>query len=383
MNTDKLNAQIDLANRQLDGNSLDQAAETLRRAACEHPFEFKVHSLLRLVLLRQGDWPGLYAEFERFLDRHPSAQTDWEKSCLSLLFGRMPQGWDQYESRWRTPGIELRSEEHISPQPQWRGDSFVGKTLLLRWEQGLGDAIMFVRYAPMVKALGGQVLLEVVAPLVDVLATCPGIDGIIKDGDPLPPFDLQTPLLSLPRIFRTDLDSIPADIPYLAVPNRVPHRESIDKIMAPTEGLLRIGLVWSGGAKHVRDSERSIPPVVMQPLEALPGVVWHSFQTGHGKEMPFPRIVPMGPVIGGSFSDTAYALSKMDLVITVDTSVAHLAGALGIPTLLLVTTFPDWRWLMGRDDSPWYPTMRIYRQPMPGDWASVIAQVVSDLSSCG
>jgi len=140
--------------------------------------------------------------------------------------------------------------------------------------------------------------------------------------------------------------------------------------------------VWAGNPKHINDAERSIPPALLKPLETLP-VAWHSFQVGQGLDLPFSRIIPMGPVIRRSFADTAYALSAMDLVITVDTSTAHMAGALGLPTFLLIAALPDWRWLMDRNDSPWYPTLRIYRQPAPGDWTTVIERVVTDLSSSG
>ena len=304
----------------------------------------------------------------------------WNLACRNLLLARLPLGWEQFELRWDMPFLETRPKELMLAQPQWRGESFAGKTLLLRWEQGLGDVIMFGRYAPLVKARGGKVLLEVFDSLVELMATCPGVDEVIKHGDPIPPFDIQLPLLSLPRIFQTTLDSIPADIPYLSVPDRVPHREGIDRILAATAGYTRVGLVWAGNPKHKQDVKRSIPPALLRPLEALP-VAWHSFQVGSLDEMPFPRIIPMGPVIKGSFADTAHALSAMDLVITVDTSIAHLAGALGLPTFVLVANPPDWRWMMDRDDSPWYPTMRIYRQQEIGNWTPVIERVIADLSS--
>lgn len=380
-----LDARVTLAEGLVKQGLLDRAFWLSSEVAERNPGNAKAHELLRLILFKKGDWPGLYAEFDRYLKiAHPD-RAAWEKACLNLQFGHMPLGWDQYEVRWHTPGMEHRAEEHIlpQPQPQWNGESFVGKTLLLRWEQGFGDVLMFVRYAPMVKARGGRVLLEVLEPLVDLMATCPGLDGVIKDGDPIPAFDLQLPLLSLPRIFQTDLNTIPADVPYLSVPEKVPHREGIDKILAATEGHLRIGLAWSGRPRDASMPVRSITPDQLKPLETLPGVAWHSFQVDTVTEPPFANIIPMGPVVRGSFADTAHALASMDLVITVDTALAHLAGALGLPTFLLAHTFADWRWLMGREDSPWYPTMRIYRQPEPGDWASVIAKVVSDLSAEG
>jgi hypothetical protein len=360
---------------------LDLAAEELTKVIRQDPMHLNAHNKLGNILYQKADWPGLYQELERYLDVTPSDETEFEKSCLNLLFGRMPLGWEQYESRWKTPGAggEYPKLNPVFPQPEWRGESFIGKTLLLRWEQAFGDNIMFVRYAPMVKARGGRVLLETLGPLVDLLATCDGVDEVFMEGEPLPPFDLQLPLLSLPRIFKTDLDSIPAEVPYLAIPEKVPHREGIDRILGATEGLLRVGLVWAGRPRPAKYPDRSIPPDLLKPLESLQGIVWHSFQMEQEGELPFPRIIRMAPVLRGGFADTAYALSRMDLVITVDSAVAHLAGALGLPTFLLAHGTPDWRWLMGRDDSPWYPTMRIYRQQAHGDWGGVIKRVMDDL----
>ena len=369
----RLKTQLSLAERLVKEDDLDRASELLSEVVLQDPTQFKGHELLRLVHFRRGDWSGLYSEFARFIQANHSDRAAFEMACLNLQFGYMPLGWDQFESRWHTPGIEHRPKKHVLPQPRWEGEPFYGKTLLLRWEQGFGDVIMFVRYAHMVKALGGRVLLEVLEPLVDLMATCPGIDGVIRDGDPLPPFDLQLPLLSLPRIFQTTLDSIPADIPYLSVPTRLARREAIDKILDATKGHTRVGLVWAGRPRSPIFPVRSVSPAFLKPLQALSGVAWHSFQVEQGAEQPFPGIVPMGPVVRGSFSETAHALTGMHLVITVDTALAHLAGALGIPTFLLAHTFADWRWLMGRVDSPWYPSARLFRQPGFGDWDGAVA----------
>ena len=375
-----MQARLALAEGLVKKMNLDRATVVLGEAFNQDPNNPAVRTALEAVLFAPGNPLDLYAEFKRYFGVDPSVEKIWQLALHNLLLGYMHLGWEQYESRWEEPKTDRRSKELMLAQPQWNGEPFVGKTLLLRWEQGLGDVIMFGRYAPLVKARGGKVLLEVTEPLVDLMATCPGIDEVIKDGNPIPAFDYQLPLLSLPRIFQTNLDSIPADIPYLSIPDKVPHREGIDRILAATEGYTRIGLVWAGNPKHVNDAERSISPDLLKPLQALP-VAWHSFQVGQGTELPFPGIVPMGPVIRRSFADTAYALSAMDLVLTVDTSIAHLAGALGLPTFVLVAALPDWRWLIDRDDSPWYPTLRIYRQPAPGDWTSVIEKVVNDLSS--
>lgn len=306
-----------------------------------------------------------------------SPKTTWDQSYTSLINGDMPHGWDQYEARLQIPGL-ITPPRHFT-HPRWNGAPFPGKTLLLHYEQGLGDTLMFVRYAPMVKALGGTVLLAAQAPLADLVATCPGIDGVIPKGTPPPPFDFHFPLLSLPWLFRTNLESIPAEIPYLDVPAVVPNRAGLAAALAPSEGSVRIGLAWKGSPDHPRDLERSIPPMVLAPLADLPQVAWYGFQREEGLEAPFPAIHNLGPLLS-QFSDSAYALSAMDLVITVDTALAHLAGAMGIPVFLMVTHIPDWRWLMNRDDSPWYPTMRIYRQSKSKTWESVIQRVISDLT---
>ena len=183
-------------------------------------------------------------------------------------------------------------------------------------------------------------------------------------------------------MFQTNLESIPAEIPYLDVPKRGPNQQAIGELLAGSEGRTRIGLSWAGSPTHTRDAQRSIAPRALSPLRALGDVAWHAFQLGATELPPLPGMVSLAPLLG-NFSDTAYALRGMDLLITVDTALAHLAGALGIPTLLLVSYIPDWRWMMGRADSPWYPTLRIYRQPEPGNWATVIERVVADLSSCG
>lgn len=313
--------------------------------------------------------------------RKPPAATDravWDQSFATLVRGQLPLGWDQYEARLKVPG--LITPQRAFTHPRWDGRPFPGRTLLLHYEQGLGDTLMFVRYAPMVKALGGTVLLAAQAQLADLVATCEGLDGIVPKGTAPPPFDVHFPLLSLPWLFRTDLVSIPAEVPYLRVPDRVPHREDLDEVLARGEGRIRIGLGWQGSPAHPRDRERSIPAPTLAPLAALPHVAWYSFQREEGLELPFPEVQDLGDLLG-DFSDSAHAVAAMDLVITVDTALVHLAGALGVPALLLLTAVPDWRWLLDRADSPWYPTVRLYRQPRPGDWDSVVRRVIADLSA--
>jgi hypothetical protein len=375
-------AQIALANCLMKQGDLENAKQCLEKILEGDPRNLAAHDLLIQVHFQQNNPSKAHQEHLRralLLDGVSGAKALLEVAQVSLLYGEMPLGWDQFEARFLLPGLVLPSRDF--PEPRWNGEPFPGRTLLLLCEQGFGDTLMFVRYAPMVKALGGRVVLTAQAPLADLVATCAGIDEIIPTGRPLPTFDLYLPLLSLPRIFRTDLTSIPADIPYLRVPDAVPNRGELEALLARSEGCIRIGVAWKGSSSYTRDAERSIPPSTLAPLAALPQVAWHSFQFEEGEELPsLPGILTPGALLKG-FSNTAFAISRMDLVITVDTVVAHLAGALGIPTLLLVSYSPDFRWMLERDDSPWYPTLRIYRQPSAGDWESVIQQVLGDLAN--
>ncbi len=344
----------------------------------QEPENFLAHKSVMGPYYSLGLWNEYRAEVERFrgVDSN-SAYVEYEASFVDLLFGNMRQGWERFEARLKVPST-LRPQRSFA-EPAWNGESFAGKTLLVWAEQGLGDTFMFVRYLARVKALGGTVLLETQPALTAVAATCKGVDLVISQGVPLPPFDLQVSLMSLPWVFRTDLDSIPAEVPYLGVPKSVTHRHELLEKLGAGQGETRIGLVWAGGPNHARDFERSLSGAALAPLAALPGVSWFSLQVGRQDVPPLPGLVSLEPLLQ-SFSDTALALDSMDLLITVDTSVTHLAGAMGIPTLLLLAWQPDYRWMLDRLDSPWYPTMRLYRQPAYGDWGSVIQQVVTDLT---
>jgi hypothetical protein len=336
------------------------------------------HLLLNQALVMQRDWAGMRRAVEQQAAFRLRPETiALNRSLVSLRLGDMPLGWAQYEARWRVPG--LITPNRTFPQPRWQGEPFAGKTLLLHHEQGLGDTLMFIRYAQRVKDLGGTVLVEAQVPLAALVATCPGVDVVIPHGTPLPPFDLHLPLLSLPHVFQTNLDAIPADIPYLDIPEHVPNRAEIARTLSESTELTRIGLVWAGNRAHKGDAQRSIPPSIFDGLGVLPRVAWFSFQIDTVEHPDLPGLVSLDPLLR-NLSSTAYALSGMDLVITVDTALAHLSGALGVPTLLLLPYLPDWRWMLERDDSPWYPSMRLYRQAKPGDWSEVLRRVVDDLA---
>ena len=371
-------ALVEQASALIETGSTEQAQRLLNQVLAHQPENRTAHLLLNHVFVMRNDWAGMRLAVDRQPELNiPPAAVAWNRSLVSLRLGDMPEGWDQYEARLQLPGLVV--PERNFPQPRWQGQAFIGQTLLLHFEQGLGDTLMFVRYAKQAKALGGKVLLAAQIPLADLVATCPGVDEVIPHGTPLPPFDFHLPLLSLPSIFRTTLDTIPAEVPYLDVPEATPNREWIARTLALSEGQTRIGLVWAGRRAHKGDAQRSIPASDFDALGVLPGVAWYSFQIDTAELPGLPGLVSLDPMLR-NLSSTAYALSGMDLLITVDTALAHLAGALGIPTLLLLPFFPDWRWLLGREDTPWYPTLRLYRQTTPGDWPGTLLRIVADLS---
>jgi tetratricopeptide (TPR) repeat protein len=296
----------------------------------------------------------------------------WNRSLTLLLDGDLEHGWEEFEWRWRKKDTPPRR----FPQPLWDGSPPGGRTILLHAEQGLGDTIQFVRYAELVKSAGATVVMEAPAKLAALLGSVPGIDRIVPAGSPLPEFHLHVPLLSLPRLFRTTLDGIPARVPYIAA--GADFRARWEQRLSG-HGHPRIGLAWRGNPQHAEDRFRSLDWEALAPLIEVAGIHWFSLQ--HGERpgaAPGAEIVDLGPETE-DFRDAAAAMEQMDLVISVDTSMAHLAGALARPTWVLLPFLPDWRWLLGRADTPWYPTMRLFRQPRRGDWGAVIQAVREEL----
>jgi tetratricopeptide (TPR) repeat protein len=312
--------------------------------------------------------------YQKHLPKKPSPAAHDAYSHLLLKCGRLREGWTQHEFRLlNEPQISMRPDFR---RPVWNGQNVHGKTVLLHVEQGFGDIIQFVRYAPLVKALGATVLLRVSRAMESSARAFPAIDKIVSRDEPPPPFDFYVYLLSLPRIFGTGLESIPADIPYL-------HAEP-DKVMRWAKPLgsddrLKIGLVWAGNPAHPNDKNRSVSLAVLAPLGEVEGVRWISLQKGEpAREAESAvsglEVMNLGPELE-DFRDTAAVISQLDLVLCVDTAVAHLAGALGKPVWVMVAIPADWRWLEGRDDSPWYPTLRLFRQSRRGEWEDVIERV--------
>nr|WP_320131537.1 tetratricopeptide repeat protein [uncultured Holophaga sp.] len=286
-----------------------------------------------------------------------------------LLLGDLLTGFRLMESRLPTLGLPPL------PYPEWDGSDMAGTPLLVRGEQGYGDFIMGLRYIPLLARRGARVFVEPMEGTVELLRTCPGVAGLLGEVA-LPPGTQQVQLLSLPHLLGTHTGDIPAPIPYLSAAGCSPNRPRIEAAIRACPGR-RLGLVWAGHPRHPRDAERSIPPTALAPLASVPGVTWFSLQKS---DVPRPEIplMELGPLLG-DFSDTALALELLDGVVTVDTSVAHLAGALGRPGWVLLNRFPDWRWLLDRGDSPWYPSLRLRRQSRHWDWATLVRQVATEL----
>ncbi|CCE12199.1 TPR repeat protein [Bradyrhizobium sp. STM 3843] len=319
----------------------------------------------------QADYDRAIAQRADYADAH------FLKGLVSLVTGDFAQGWAGYE--WRHQAPVARLTPRALPQPSWRGEDIAGKTILLHGEQGFGDSIQFCRYVPLVEARGARVVLEADTPLARLMQTLRGAHEVIAKGDPLPDVDIRCPLPSLPLAFETRLDTIPADGPYLSAPDNA--AEAWAPLLVNARPL-KIGLAWAGNPNHVRDRERSMDLRHLLPLFEVNATfvsLQKQLRDGEAGLLAQHGVLDVSDQLH-DFADTAALISQLDLVIAVDTGVAHLAGALGKPVWIMLTHAPDWRWLLDRDDSPWYPTARLFRQGDGRDWAGVIAQVRASLN---
>jgi tetratricopeptide (TPR) repeat protein len=309
---------------------------------------------------------------------HPNSH--FGRGMAYLLLGDLGTGFPEYE--WRTKCQE--SAPRAIPGPVWDGSPVGGRTILLHAEQGLGDTIHFVRYASVVKNKGGTVLVECQPALTRLLARTAGIDRLIAQGSPLPDYDVHVSLLSLPSILRTTSATVPADIPYVMPDQRLvgQWRQELNTVPG-----FRIGISWQGSREHERDRFRSIPLHELAPLSRVEGVRLFSLQKGYGSEQ-MPELASRFALIdwtdrldeaAGPFMDTAALMKSLDLIITSDTANAHLAGALGVPVWVVLPFNPDWRWQLDREDSPWYPTMRLFRPRAQMQWGEVFQRVAGEL----
>ncbi len=368
---------IGIAYREQD--KLDLALAALDQAIVLSPERAECHTNRGAVLERLGLHEAAAAAHRRAIQLIPSfAEAHFNLATSLLVRGQLAEGWREYEWRWECPGFQTRPTPH--PQPTWEGDDPTGRTVLLRSEQGLGDTIQFARYAPFVSRRGARVVLGCPPALHALLRSVPGVAEVVTDGMKLPRVDVQIALMSLPRVFGTAVETIPANVPYLAAPPEATERWRT-KLTAGAPGL-NVGLAWAGHPKNRNDRRRSISLLALAPLAAVPGVALHSLQGGEAARQLDGSRLPIADHHSerSDFAGVAALVANLDLVISVDTVVAHLAGALGKPVWTLLPFSADWRWLTIRDDSPWYPSMRLFRQVSPGDWAGVIARVAAELA---
>jgi tetratricopeptide (TPR) repeat protein len=378
---DYAEAHNNRGNALLDLNRTDDALASFEQALARKPDypDALVNRGNALRDLNRDD--EALASFDRALALSPQmAEAHWNKALLQLSRGEYEAGWPGYEWRWRRGGAVPRD----FAQPQWRGETLTGKTILLHAEQGFGDTVQFARYVPMVAGLGAKIILEVPDRLQPLLNGIDGVVALVSRGDALPTFDLHCPLLSLPFVFGTTLATIPAPVPYLRAPAA---RIEAWRARLPQTGKPRVGIVWSGKSSHNNDHNRSIALSRLAPLMAVPGIEFVSLQREYRDADRvalgnFPALLRLDETLA-DFADTAAVVAQLDLVIAVDTAVAHLAGALDKPVWILLPYVVDWRWLLGRDDSPWYPSARLFRQPQIGDWDSVITRLASRLAQQG
>lgn len=374
-----LGAALDRQDRGVDALAAHERAAELEASTGE---DVDAYLGLASALRDDGQFADALALLERNLGRKQNVQAQVLYSHMLLALGQLPRGWRHNEFRWLTAHFLARRPRY--ERPAWDGQDVRGATILLRAEQGMGDTLQFARYAPMIKALGARVVLAVPAELARVARGLRGVDEIRVLGvsDSSPDIDYFIPLLSVPRVFGTDLATIPADVPYLAAdPERVAHWTAR---LARDDGAFKVGLVWGGNPMNLEDRYRSVPLAALAKLGTIPGVRFYSLQKGtREREAAAPPpglpLVNLGPELE-DFADTAAAITRMDLVISVCTSVAHLAGALGAPLWVMLHRAADWRWFVDRDDSPWYPGARLFRQGRRGQWDDVVGRVALALA---
>ncbi len=337
------------------------------------------YNVLGVVYLKEGKIDQAVEAFGRAVDLKPElAEAHFNRAVARLVQGDWERGWAEYEWRWRCKMFGVLD----MPPNLWDGSPLAGRSILLHAEQGLGDTLMFVRYAPLLKEQGATVYLASSPPLIPLLTRCHGIDQLVDQRTITVSYDVQAPLLSLPGRLKTTLATIPADIPYLfSEPNL---DEWWGRALARFPGF-KVGIAWQGSRDHPDDRRRSVPVETFAPL-ARPGVQLISLQQGYGTEQLAGARFPVAELsrrpgeIAWTFLDTAAVMKNLDLVITVDTAVAHLAGGLGVPTWVAVPSSPDWRWQLDREDSPWYPTLRLFRQKHFGRWDDVFERMAGELA---
>lgn len=372
-------AQQNLATITRDRGALEAAAEGYRRAVAANPADSLACSDLGNVYRELGMHAEALASFGEAIRRDPAnAEAHFSRAFELLLSGDYRQGLEEFEWRWKVKG--LNAPMRAFQQPLWDGRALPGGTLLLHAEQGLGDTLHAVRYAAGAAKRCRAVLLECQSDLAPLLGSVAGVAKVVDQGAPLPPFDAHLPLMSLPRIFGTTRETVPWDGPYIrAAAERIEGWRPVAAVPAR----LKVGLVWAGRPQQGDDRKRSISLAMLAPLARASGVAFFSLQKGPAAAQAAAPPAGMKLVDAGAglrdFADTAALLSHLDLLVTIDTSAAHLAGAMGRPTWVLLADVPDWRYQLEGERTPWYPTMRLFRQGRDGEWAAPIERLAGAL----
>jgi Flp pilus assembly protein TadD len=352
-------------------------AEAVCRAVLSvQPGHSDMEYVLGMIALKENRLADALAAFDKLAQKKPNdAQVRFNRALVLLLGGNFEEGWAAYEWRWRWKDFVIRP----FTEPMWDGGPLDGKSILLHAEQGLGDTIQFIRYAPLVKQKGGTVLVACPRSLHKLLSRSPGIDQLVDQEAFSGRTDEHVPFLSLPRLFKTTLSSIPADVPYIFAEPALIDSWRAELARDPR---FKVGIAWRGNPRHPDDRFRSVPLEEFASLRQVPNVRWYSLQKEDGQadlaKAPFD-LVDLAPRLD-DFIDTAAIIMNLDLIITTDTALAHLAGALGVPVWVALRFAPDFRWLLGRADSPWYPTMRLFRQGVRGQWQEVFEGMADALA---
>ena len=371
-----------LGNTLRDQGQIDAALKKFNEALRIMPDYAEAYINLGNALRDQGLIKEALKKFEQAILLRPDySEAHCNRSLALLLNGNYLEGWKEYEWRLQKAGWKTTYPQYYE-KPRWDGSPFIDKRLFIYDEQGLGDTLQFIRYLPMVKERGGTIIFETIKPLLGLLQDFPGIDELVEqspDGKPGAEFDLYAPILSLPGIFETMIETIPAEVPYIhADSGKVGYWGSRFKGSG-----FRAGIVWEGRVQTYEQRKRSCALESFALLAGIPGVQLIGLQKGEGSAQI--KGMAKGIVVTNlgeefvDFTDTAGVIENLDLVISIDTAVAHLAGAMGKPVWVLLPFTPDWRWFLDREDSPWYPTMRLFRQKNPGSWDAVLQHVEEEL----
>jgi len=383
LNKDFIEAHHNLGIAYKDKGLFDEAIICFQGVLRLKPNHAGAYYNLGNTLVAKGQFHEALQSYQKAIEINPEfADAHWSIGLIKLRLGDFEEGWKCYEWRWKLKDV---MGEYKFSQPLWDGSDISGKTILLHTEQGFGDTIQFIRYVPLVAQRGATVLIECQKELVPLLRGVNSVKEIFEHDAQLPDFDLHFPLLSLPKVFNTLLSTIPNQVPYIH-PNPDLVKQWQHEFSDDTSWV-KIGLVWAGDPKPKFGHSRSCHLDNFSSLSQIDNLLFYSLQKGeaaHQVKNP-PEGIKLIDYTDQlhDFADTAAFIQNLDIVISVDTAVAHLAGAIGKPVWVLLPFVPDWRWLINREDSPWYPTMRLFRQPSSGDWESVISVIVRELNIFG